>query len=94
MEKRGLIIEISDIPEHTCSYKRQSGHIEFYHRKVDGGTPKMKALIAASRKQCPGLYHTNGDEQEMYGKPLESLKSYKTTLFPIRGAKYFSLIHI
>ena len=25
---------------------------EFYHRKVDGGIPKKKALVAASRKQC------------------------------------------
>ncbi len=25
---------------------------EFYHRKVDGGMPKKKAIVAASRKQC------------------------------------------
>ena len=35
---------------------------EFYHRKVDGGMPKKKALVAASRKQCHiiwSVWHNN-----------------------------------
>ena len=35
---------------------------EFHHCKVDGGMPKKKALVAASRKQCHiiwSVWHNN-----------------------------------
>ena len=35
---------------------------EFYHRKVGGGMPRKKAIVAASRKQCHiiwSVWHNN-----------------------------------
>jgi transposase len=46
---------------------------EFYHRKVDGGMPKQKALVAASRKQCHIIWsvcHKN--------KPFEIPEKFRT----------------
>ncbi len=47
---------------------------EFYERKVGGGMPKQKALVAASRKQCHiiwSVWHNN--------KPFEIPEKFKST---------------
>ena len=46
---------------------------EFYHRKTDGGMPRQKALVAASRKQCHiiwSVWHNN--------RPFEVPEKFKT----------------
>ena len=46
---------------------------KFYHRKTDGGMPRQKALVAASRKQCHiiwSVWHNN--------RPFEVPEKFKT----------------
>ena len=63
ISKRGDSALRSAIYQSTLSAVRGNPVIsEFYHRKVDGGMPKKKALVAASRKQCHiiwSVWHNN-----------------------------------
>ena len=61
--KRGDTLPRSAICLSTLAAIRSNPVIyEFCHRKTDGGMPKKKALVAASRKQCPiiwSVWHNN-----------------------------------
>ena len=63
ISKRGDSALRSAIYQSTLAAVRGNPVIsEFYHRKVDGGMPKRKALVAASRKQCHiiwSVWHNN-----------------------------------
>ncbi len=63
ISKRGDSSLRSAIYQSTLAAVRGNPVIsEFYHRKVDGGMPKKKALVAASRKQCHiiwSIWHNN-----------------------------------
>ena len=63
ISKRGDSALRSAIYQSTLAAVRGNPVIsEFYHRKVDGGMPKKKALVAASRKQCHiiwSVWHNN-----------------------------------
>ena len=63
ISKRGDSALRSAIYQSTLAAIRGNPVIsEFYHRKVDGGMPKKKALVAASRKQCHiiwSVWHNN-----------------------------------
>ncbi len=63
ISKRGDSSLRSAIYQSTLAAVRGNPVIsEFYHRKVDGGMPKKKALVAASRKQCHiiwSVWHNN-----------------------------------
>ena len=63
ISKRGDASLRSAIYQSTLAALRGNPVIsEFYHRKVDGGMPKKKALVAASRKQCHiiwSVWHNN-----------------------------------
>ena len=53
ISKRGDSALSSEIYRSTLAAIRGNPVIsEFYHRKMDGGMPKKKALVTASRKQC------------------------------------------
>ena len=74
ISKRGDPLLRSAIYMSTLSAVRYNPVIsEFYKRKVDGGMPKKKALVAASRKQCHiiwSVWHNN--------KPFEIPNKLKT----------------
>jgi transposase len=63
ISKRGDSALRSAIYQSTLAAIRGNPVIsEFYHRKVDGGMPKKKAMVAASRKQCHiiwSVWHNN-----------------------------------
>ena len=63
ISKRGDSALRSAIYQSTLAAVRGNPVIsEFYHHKVDGGMPKKKALVAASRKQCHiiwSVWHNN-----------------------------------
>ena len=63
ISKRGDSALRSAIYQSTLAAIRGNPVIpEFYHRKVNGGMPKKKALVAASRKQCHiiwSVWHNN-----------------------------------
>ncbi len=63
ISKRGDSLLRSAIYMSTLSAIRSNPVLyEFYHRKIDGGMPKQKALVAASRKQCHiiwSVWHNN-----------------------------------
>ncbi|MEM3860460.1 MAG: transposase [Candidatus Micrarchaeaceae archaeon] len=63
ISKRGDSALRSAIYQSTLAAVRMNPVIsEFYHRKVDGGMPKKKALVAASRKLCHimwSVWHNN-----------------------------------
>jgi transposase len=63
ISKRGDSALRSAIYQSTLAAIRGNPVIsEFYHGKVDGGMPKKKALVAASRKQCHilwSVWHNN-----------------------------------
>ncbi|MEM4090745.1 MAG: transposase [Thermoplasmatales archaeon] len=63
ISKRGDSALRSAIYQSTRAAVRMNPVIsEFYHRKVDCGMPKKKALVAASRKQCHiiwSVWHNN-----------------------------------
>ena len=63
ISKRGDSSLRSAIYQSTLAAVRGNPVIsEFYRRKVDGGMPKKKALVAASRKQCHiiwSVWHNN-----------------------------------
>ncbi len=63
ISKRGDSALRSAIYQSTLAAVRGNPVIsEFYHRKTDGGMPKKKALVAASRKQCHiiwSVWHNN-----------------------------------
>ena len=63
ISKRGDSALRSAIYQSTLAAVRGNPVIsEFYRRKVDGGMPKKKALVAASRKQCHiiwSVWHNN-----------------------------------
>ena len=63
ISKRGDPVLRTAIYQSTLAAVRGNPVIsEFYHRKADGGMPKKKALVAASRKQCHiiwSVWHNN-----------------------------------
>ncbi len=74
ISKRGDSLLRSAIYMSTLSAVRSNPVIhEFYHRKIDGGMPKQKALVAASRKQCHiiwSVWHNN--------RPFEIPEKFRT----------------
>jgi len=73
ISKRGDSALRSAIYQITVSAIRSNPVIsQFYHRKVEGGIPKRKALVAASRKQCHiiwSVWHNN--------RPFEIPEAFK-----------------
>jgi transposase len=73
ISKRGDSALRSAIYQSTVSAIRSNPVIsQFYHRKVEGGMPKRKALVAVSRKQCHiiwSVWHNN--------RPFEIPEAFK-----------------